>query len=413
MAFRQSYSAVKKTAEPSTFSGKYSLKRVAGMDAVGKEAYIIPLDMNNGYACIPHHVVKKNGDKGFKDSAFQTTKIACHKFDKNTGEVIDNLPLCCKLAQMEKDRKPEPDDANYRALNFMGFRNAFPVLVLSTSETDPNKKPTLKKLSLNGASFSYLDLAQSSFEKDFTGKIIKALELEGTIEDAKEMDQQELMNIVADVLKHSIVNVSNIESKANVPYVKDFTVIPVEKNNNIGEISGETQLIRGLIKILAGDIDTERANAFMDKYPVVKELVNQASDFITLFNDNVDSFVEEWTDEELQKYYNEFIERQEQINRYKDYNNQAQAEAENDEDVKFAQPQKVSAEDAALLETPKKELAAVGAVASVATAAPSSEKGFDYSSVAIEEGSILNDVEFAEDDFQIDADDLEDDFSDI
>lgn len=417
MAFRQSYSAVKKTAEPTTFVGKYSMKRVAGLDDVGKEAFIIPLDMDNGYACIPHHVVRKNGDKGFKDSTFNSTKIACHKFDKATGEVIDDLPLCCKLAQMEKDRRPNPDDSNYRALTFVSNRNAFPVLVLSTTEEDKKKKPTIRKISLNGVGFSFLDLAQSSYEQDFTGKIIKQLEVDGVIEDSKDMDPQELMDVVADVLKHSVINVANVEAKSNVPYLKEYTVIPI-KNPNIGETSGEGNLIRGLIRLLAGDFEPDKADALCAKYPIIGEIRKQVIDFITLFNDNVDNFVEEWEDNELLEYYNSFVDRQDQIEQYKDYNDKAQANKEAEEDIRFStpKPSAVSKEDedefglsASAAPAPKKELAAVGA-----STAPKTEAGFDYSSVSIEEGSILNDVDFADDDFQIDSSDLDDDeFSDL
>ena len=101
MAFKRSWAHVKRAPEPTTFQGKYSLKRTAGMDRVGTECFVIPLDMAAGYSCLPYHSLKKNGDEGFHGSTFNSSKIACKRFDPETGELRKELPLCCKLAQLE------------------------------------------------------------------------------------------------------------------------------------------------------------------------------------------------------------------------------------------------------------------------------------------------------------------------
>lgn len=79
MAFKRSWAHVKRAAEPTTFQGKYSLKRVAGLSDIGKECFVIPLDMENGYSCLPYHTLKKNDSEGFHGSTFNSVKIKCKK----------------------------------------------------------------------------------------------------------------------------------------------------------------------------------------------------------------------------------------------------------------------------------------------------------------------------------------------
>lgn len=320
MAFRRSWSHVRRVAEPTTFSGKYGLKRVAGLSEVGKECFAIPLDMANGYSCLPYHSLKKNDSEGFHGSTFNSVKIICKRYDPETGEPSKELPLCCKLAQMEKDRIPEQDDSPKRAITFASFRYVFPVLVLSTTEDNPKKKPTLKKLSLNGIGFSYLDLAEASYEEEFKNKVISELVKAGEIDDPDEIDQQDLMQHVADYISHSIIRIANVAAKSPaIPYQKSFDIIPVT-HKLLGVESGEQGAIKVLCKLLAGEYKPEQYDKIYAKYPNLQEINNQVIDFLQLYNDNVDSLVEEWTEDELQKYYNSFVAKQDQIEEYKKVN---------------------------------------------------------------------------------------------
>ena len=332
MAIKRSWAYVKRAAEPTTFAGKYGLKRVAGLTDVGKECFVIPLDMANGYSCLPYHTLRKNDSEGFKGSSFDSVKITCKRYDPETGEASKELPLCCKLAQLEKDRLSEPDDASKRALNFTSFRYVFPVLVLSTTEDNPKKKPSLKKLSLNGIGFSYLDLAESSYEEELKNKIIEDLVKAEIIEDPEEMDQEELMQRVAEYISHSIIKVANVEAKSpRIPYQKAFSVTPVT-HSLVGADSGEAGAIRVLCKLLAGDYKPEQYDKIYAKYPVLQEINNQVIDFLQLYDDSVDSLVEDWTEDELQKYYNGFLNKQEQIEAYKKVN---EANVDTDEEIEF------------------------------------------------------------------------------
>ena len=334
MAFKRSWTHVRRAAEPTTFAGKYGLKRVAGLTDVGKECFAIPLDMANGYSCLPYHTLKKNDSEGFHGSTFNSVKITCKRYDPETGEVSKELPLCCKLAQMEKDRIPEQEESGKRAITFASFRYVFPVLILSTTEDNPKKKPTLKKLSLNGIGFSFLDLAESSYEEEFRDKVISELVKAGEVDDPEEMEQEELMQKVADYVSHSIIKIANVAAKSPaIPYQKSFDIIPVT-HKLIGAESGEQSAIRVLCKLLAGEYRPEQYDKIYAKYPALQEINNQVIDFLELYNDNVDSLVEPWNDEELQKYYNAFLAKQNQIEEYKKVN-EAQRASEESEEVAF------------------------------------------------------------------------------
>lgn len=389
MAIRRSYSAPAKSAEPTTFAGKYSLKNKAGLDAINKDAYVMPLDMASGYVELPYHTLKKCADgTGFKNSQFGA-KIACHKFDKNTGEVVDQLPLCCRLAQMEKDRLPDKDKSGHRAISFTSRRNVIPVLVLSTTETDSSKKPSLRKVSIkNGVDFSFIDISSSAYE-EFTKDVQSTMETEGIIECADDMDQEELAQEVAKYLQGSIIKISNIAARnKGIPYEKSFKAIPLT-NNMVAKESGEGKILTYVSQVLNGTFPQAKLSALFEKYPEVQTINNQAIDFLELFNSEVDNLVSDWTNEELQSYYNTFLEKQGVVNQYKS--------DKSEEAVSFTTPTPAASVDE------EDEFADVApAKAQTATATvEKSEDEFDYATSDLEESSILNDEDFAEDDFEI------------
>lgn len=430
MAFKQSYSKPVESSTSNSFAGKYGLKKIAGMDKVGTECFIIPLDMQSGYSVLPYHALKKNGSDGFKGSRFNS-QIACHRFNPETGEMSEELPLCCKLAQIEKDREPEKERSGYRAISFTNYRNVIPVLVLSTSEA-AGKKPSLRNISLNGIDFSFLNLAKSSYEEELQKKVIKDMEKAGLLDDPDGMDPEELLGEVQKYLQHSIIRVTNEAGKAGtgIEYQKSFTIFPVS-TPNIAKDSGETELISRLCQLLSGEINPAKFDAFFKKYPQLQAINNQVTDFLTLFNNEVDSLITEWTDEELQKYYNSFVDKQAQIQKYKDVNENNRAAEE--EEVNFVsqddpEPAKaikveVDEDDFATDEitlsddedfgfeapsteakkAPKKEL--VGAVASSKSASASTSS--DFNTADLEESSVLDEIDDLDDsDFESEEDDF-------
>lgn len=396
MAFKKSYTSVEEKPKSTSFLGNYSLSKAAGLDAVGKEAYVIPLDMQNGYTCIPVHTLRKNGKDGFKNS-FYDTKIVCHRFDPETGERSEELPLCCQLAQEEKDRIPEKERSSSRAISFTANRAIIPVLVLSNTEDNPNRKPSMKKLSLNGISFSFIDMAEVSYNAEIRDAIISDLEADGVVENKEDMDPEELYGMVQDVLQSSIIKITNVKSEKNksLKYVRTYKTIRTT-NTNIGELSGEYESIRSLCGLLAGKVKPEKLDKFYEKFPLLKEINNQVIDYLTLFDDKVDTIAVNWTDEELQSYYDKFIGRQEIVDKYKDVNKDAgNIDDEDDDDVDF-----IDEED-----TPPAKSKVAPKVVKVEE---KSEDDYDYSTSDLEDSPVLSDVEFSEEDYTIDEDD--DDF---
>jgi hypothetical protein len=390
MPIRRSYSAPAKSAAPTTFAGKYSLKNKAGLDAVNKDAYVIALDMASGYVELPYHTLKKCVDgTGFKNSQFGA-RIACHKFDKNTGEIIDQLPLCCRLAQMEKDRLPDKEKSGHRAISFTAKRNVIPVMVLSTTETDTAKKPSLRKVSIkNGIDFSFIDISSASYD-EFTKDVQSTMETEGIIECADDMDPEELAGEIAKYLQGSIIKISNITARnKGIPYEKSFKAIPLT-NGMVAKESGEGKLLTYVSQVVNGTFPQNKLSALFDKYPEIQTINNQVIDFLELFNSEVDNLVSDWTDEELQSYYNTFLEKQGVVNQYKSdkseetvsFTSNKSSVASVDEDDEFA------------------DVAPAKAQTATATA-EKSEDEFDYATSDLEESSILEDEDFAEDDFEI------------
>ena len=393
MAIRRSYSAPAKTNEPTTFAGKYSLKNKAGLDAVNKDAYVLPLDMAAGYVELPYHTLKKCADgTGFKNSQFGA-KIACHKYDKNTGEVVDQLPLCCRLAQLEKDRLSDKEKSMYRAISFTSRRNVIPVLVLSSTETDSNKKASLRKISIkNGVDFSFIDMSSSAYE-EFTKDVQGTMETEGIIESADDMDPEELAQEVAKYLQGSVLKISNVAGRnPGIPYEKAFKAIPLT-NQMVAKDSGEQKIITYVSQVINGTFPKAKLDALFEKYPEIQTINNQVIDFLELFNSEVDNLVSDWTDEELQNYYNTYLEKAGVIAQYKS--------ERPEEPVTFKEP----AKKAAKVVDEEDEFADTTSTATATI--EKSEDEFDYATSDLEESSILDDSEFADEDFEIgDGDEL-------
>ena len=388
MAFRKKYEEVPQNPYANSFASKYSLANAAGMKEKGNKCFVIPLDMANGFVSLPCHTVKPVGESGFKGGKF-ATKIICHKYDMNTGEVVDNEPLCCKLAKLEKVRKPEQNDSILRALTAQSWRNVIPVLVLASSEESSDKGPTLKKVSLKGVSFSFLEMADMTYEESIVSAIKKEFETSSTI-DIDDATDEEIRAAIAKYLATSVIMISNEETKKAVKYERSYKVIP-STAEAVAATSGEHKEIEMLCNLLAGRVDASKLDALYAKYPVLKEINNQVVDYISLFNAEVDTLVSDWVDSELQEHYNKYVEAQTQVDQYKDVNTVAQANAQQAQTVQFTQParQAAPATATAVMEAP---------------AATAVEEDYDYSTTDIESTSIVDDEDFA-DEFAMSDDD--------
>lgn len=392
MAIRKSYSQPAKSNEPTTFQGKYSLKNKAGLDAVGKEAYVIPLDMASGYVEIPYHTLRKCPDgTGFKNSQYNT-KIACHKYDKNTGEIIDQMPLCCRLAQLEKDRLSDKEKSAFRAISFTSRRNIIPVMVLSSTETDATKKASLRKISMkNGIDFSFIDMSSSAYD-EFTASVRENMETDGVVDSVDDLDEETLAEEIAKYLQSSIIKITNTPARSpGIPYEKSLKAIPM-KNEMVAKESKEQKFITVVSQVVNGVYDQDKLPALFEKYPAIQEIHNQTLDFLELFNNEVDNLVVDWTEKELSEYYEKYTGKQAVVDKYK-----------SEETVSFKEDNKPAFSDSDL-DIDDGDIEAATSKSSVAVAEKSEEE-FDYSTSDLEESSILEDEDFSEDDFGLGVED--------
>lgn len=413
MGFRQSYTKPRATYEPTTFAGKFGLKKIAGLKEVGDTCFVIPLDTARGFMNLPCHTLKANGDEGFKGSKWNS-KIVCHSIDPNTGEPTEEEALCCKLARLEKERFPEQDDSTKRAITFRSSRTVIPVLVLGAKPSpEGNTKPHITRLSLTGIDFSFIDMAESTYDESIVSNIITQKTNNGEIEDADNMDQEELLQLVLEQLQSSLIKITCEKGNFKSP-TKSFSIVPLT-NALIGSKSGETEVISWLVKFLAGKIPGAKLDAFYKKYPMIKDINNQVIDFIALFDQQVDSLTSEWEEEELQEYYDKYVKKQGKVEEYKERDAKARA-AEEEEEVSFTKPAKKAskaAEENFEDEDFDEDFDAPAKPAKAPKAKPVKEETFedeeevDFSTADLEESSALDDVAFDEEDFQMDEEDFE------
>lgn len=428
MAFKQSYTKPLRT-ESTSFAGKYSLSKVAGVNEPGKECFVIPLETNIGFTVLPCHSLKKVGNEGFKGSTFSSSKIRCKRYT-DSGDLIDELPLCCQIANMERDRVPDKDDYAKKIMSFSSARYVIPVLVLFSADTELGQ-PSLKKLSLKRVDFSYIELAKTSYEDDIHNPAVEQLIASGTIERREDVNTEELNSLVLGLLQKSIIKISATKGKSKeFAHVKKYTIIPLT-NELIAKDTGETKDINYLCRVLTGTFPAEQLDALYKSKPNIRAINNQALEYLTIFNDNVDSLVADYTDEELQEYYNKFLAKQKQINDYKDYNDVSSANAAQVEEVSFKKPVIKSSmselniydmynEDGSVAEdefpgepvTPKAKGATddfdfdLDDMDKPVPKKKAEKSKFDTSD--LEESSALDGLDFDEDDFAMSEDDAED-----
>ena len=389
MAVRKKYETPAVSNESTSFLSKYGLKKQAGLESPGDECFVIPLDMSEGYVSIPCHTLKKSIDgTGFKNSKYNAT-ISCHKYDKNTGEVVDQLPLCCRIAQMEKERIADREQSSKRAISFTSETIVIPVMVLSSTE-DKEKKPSLRKISAkSGVSFSFLKLSSSAYDKICND--IKS-DLETTTDlDIENLDREAIAAEIAKYLQSSVIKISCIEPKSpNLPHEKTYKVIPLN-NLQVAKDSGEQKFLSILAQVVNGVFPADKLDDLYAKSADMKAICTQTIDYLTLFNSEIDTIATDWTDEELQEYYNAFLEKQGVVSTYA-----TQATVKEQETVTFTEPEPVFTSLDEFNSTDD-DLDTVASSASVATATATSEDDFDYDTSDLEESAMLD--EFDEDDF--------------
>ena len=295
MAFLRTNFKTLNNANKARFSTDYKFSKKTNFK-VGREVYIILLGLEEGFYETPCHRVltHKVNDKtvGFKNASFPVY-IKCKGVDSDGNK---SESLCCTLAQLEKERIPDKNDSGKRIISFTSNRVHLPVLILGNSLADKNKEayPISKVSILNdlrsesGLNFAYIEMASSSFKNDILTAYGKRLKEEGLIEYDLKEDSEDFQRDVCTRLTNTIIKVSGISKTGFSAAMKEYSFFPFS-NPAIASASpaGEREAILG--------------------YKDNQEIQNKICEFLDLFKTEVDNMFNDWTDKDLQEYYNSAI----------------------------------------------------------------------------------------------------------
>ena len=217
----------------------------------------------------PHKV---NGQLvGFGNATFPVY-LKCKGVDEEGNRTES---LCCTLAQLEKERIPDKEESAKRIISFTSYRVHLPVLILSNSLNDKKKSTyPVSKVSIlndlrgeNGLNFAYIEMAQSSFKND---------------------ESEEFFEEVLSRLPNTVVKVRGVSKQGFSAALKEYSFFPFD-NASIASASpaGEREAIIG--------------------YKENQEIQNKVCEFLDLFNVEVDNMFNDWSEKDLQEYYNSAI----------------------------------------------------------------------------------------------------------
>ena len=295
MAFKRTSAKSLVNNNAKRFSQAYKFSTKANFD-VGKDAYVIILGLESGYYETPCHMVrphKVNGQLvGFGNTNFNVY-LKCKGIDEEGNKTES---LCCTLAQMEKERIPDKEESGKRIISFASYRVHLPVLILGNSLNDKKKDtyPISKVSILNnlrgesGLNFTYLEMAQSSFKNDIIKAYGNKLKEDGILDYDLDDNSEEFFEEVLQRLPNTVVKVRGVSKQGFNAALKEYSFFPFD-NPSIasGSPTGEREAIIG--------------------YKDNQEIQNKICEFLDLFNIEVDNMFNDWTEKDLQEYYNSAI----------------------------------------------------------------------------------------------------------
>lgn len=264
------------------FSSKYSLRAKAGGNeglVIGQTIFCIPL-VSNGVYELPVHTVKtRSKDKGFKSK--YNVYIKCKGVNEETGE-HDPECICCRAAQNEWDKYVENGKKGETLISFKSSRFYIPVLLIGNETGSKTAKDIpISKLTMTGRDYCYIELSQKSFN-DLIAQFKNDLLNNGRMEYG--LEGADLYN---EIMKHMAKHILKIE--INKPdtvgtHKKIYSFISFD-NKNIGAETGSYKNIT---------MGVERA----------EKIKSEVAEFITLFENELESVLMPWTDAELADYIN-------------------------------------------------------------------------------------------------------------
>lgn len=298
MVARKTATQIAKESEtPKYFAKEWGFKYQANFK-VGSEVYVIPLDITNGVFTANYHDVKAKSKTNCLNNSQFGTAVKC---TKETGHCT-----ACDLAKLmyEKypktgDTKKDAEQAVKRIISGSRERVWIPVLILGNSETDTNKKQIPpQKLSLKTYKFSYLEMSNRQYQEQILNVMKNKLKDEGVIE--YDLSDEESLEEVNKFLNKCIIRVRGVATsfQPNNDNVasKEYSFIPFSAKS-IGMATGEHDAI---------------AN-----YQSNTALMNDITDFLTLFSSEIDNTLTSVSDEVLKSYVLEANEKTEAVEQFK------------------------------------------------------------------------------------------------
>ena len=295
MAFKRSNFKSLINTKKEFFASSYGFSKKTNFKA-GSDVYVLPLGLETGFYETPCHRIlphKVDGKLiGFNGFQF-AVNVKCKGIDAE-GNLTSSL--CCELAKMEKQRFPGQDEFAKRIVSSRTNRIHLPVLILGNSLDDDSKiaypvsKVAIKKdlASESGLKFSFIEMSASTFRKDILNAYGKKLQEEGTLDYDLDENSEEFMEAVVEKLSNTVIRVHGGTKQGFSAAMKEYSFFPFD-NPGIASKSpeGERELIIN--------------------YRKNTKIAQQVSEYLTLFDAEVDGLILDWTEKDLQEYYNSAI----------------------------------------------------------------------------------------------------------
>lgn len=286
------------------FARDFQLSKKAKL-ALGKECFVIPLGMEKGILGAEYHEVrarkdKKGAYKGFKFPSFRSVKIKCKKEEDAER---DNA-LCGQLADAQRELFPDKDEADRRLITYARTEFYMPVLLLGSAETDPEKKMAdPSKITAKTYDFAYITFPGTTWASLYNdlGEYLKEQEVIDY-----SLDDDELKQAIDENLSKIIIKVKCEKAKTtSIPYAKTYSFVHFGKKVIASKSSSDPEKA------------TKMRNLITHYMNPKSPLRNKVIDFLTLFESEVDNFLLDWREDELEEYINGVAEREENMETFK------------------------------------------------------------------------------------------------
>ena len=291
MAFKRENFKSLVSTKKEYFASSYGFKGKTNF-SFGSDVYVIPL-LSSGFYEIPCHRVITHKVDG-KEIGFNGASFPIYVRCKGVSEEGANQPsLCCTLSQMEKERIPEKNDSGKRIISNRTWRVFFPVLILGSSLADETKTSyPVSKVAISkdlaseaGLKLSYLEMSNSTFKKDIVTAYGNNLRDKGILDYDLDPDTEEFFEEIRNRLSRTVVKIHGGTKTGFTAPIKEYSFFPFEDP-----------------AIACQSAPGERDSII--NYDSNDQIMLRVSEFLTLFDTQVDSLIRDWNEKDLQEYYN-------------------------------------------------------------------------------------------------------------